>query len=163
MRPRIFHWTVAVGLLFPKELLYRYAIPLYRPAADAGDGYDARRLADLLAKHGDLGELRARVDTGDGRAGRSREACSLTRGNDALPLLTRRLSCDLQRFRDGLGPGLVARSRMPRSRLLPGWCSGECSLATAESALCGEGYGVPDVHPGAAEYAPVVGALRWRP
>ena len=33
------------------------SIPLYRPAADAGDGYDARRLADLLAKHGDLGEL----------------------------------------------------------------------------------------------------------
>ena len=36
------------------RLLYRYAIPLYRHAADAGDGYAAWRLADLLAERGDL-------------------------------------------------------------------------------------------------------------
>ena len=36
------------------RLLYRYAIPLYRHAADAGDGTAARRLADLLAERGDL-------------------------------------------------------------------------------------------------------------
>jgi DNA transposition AAA+ family ATPase len=53
------------------RLLYRYAIPLYRHAADAGDGYAARRLADLLARRGDpeaLEELRARADAGDGEA-----------------------------------------------------------------------------------------------
>ena len=34
------------------RLLYRYAIPLYRHAADAGDGDAARQLADLLAERG---------------------------------------------------------------------------------------------------------------
>jgi hypothetical protein len=47
-------------------LLYRYAIPLYRQAADAGDGYAAYRLADLLAARGDLDELRGRADAGHG-------------------------------------------------------------------------------------------------
>jgi hypothetical protein len=32
-------------------LLYRYALPLYRHAADAGDRFAASRLADLLAEH----------------------------------------------------------------------------------------------------------------
>ena len=36
------------------RLLYRYAMPLYRQAADVGDGDAARRLADLLAERGDL-------------------------------------------------------------------------------------------------------------
>ena len=47
------------------RLLYRYAIPLYRHAADAGDGHAAGRLAELLAERGDLDELRARADAGD--------------------------------------------------------------------------------------------------
>jgi hypothetical protein len=47
------------------RLLYRYATPLYRYAADAGDGYAADRLADLLAERGDLNGLRARADAGD--------------------------------------------------------------------------------------------------
>ena len=47
------------------RLLYRYAIPLYRRAADAGDGYAALQLAELLAERGDLDELRARADAGD--------------------------------------------------------------------------------------------------
>ena len=38
------------------RLLYRYAIPLYRHAADAGDGHAAWRLAGLLAERGDLDE-----------------------------------------------------------------------------------------------------------
>ena len=50
------------------RLLYRYAIPLYRRAADAGDGDAAGRLAGLLAERGDLDELRARADAGDGDA-----------------------------------------------------------------------------------------------
>ena len=46
------------------RLLYRYAIPLYRHAADAGEPV-AEYLAGLLAARGDLGELRARADAGD--------------------------------------------------------------------------------------------------
>jgi hypothetical protein len=54
------------------RMLYRYAIPLYRHAADAGDSDAARRLAELLAARGDLEELRARVDVdaGDWEAAR---------------------------------------------------------------------------------------------
>ena len=36
------------------RLLYRYAIPLYRHAADAGDAERRRQLAELLAERGDL-------------------------------------------------------------------------------------------------------------
>ncbi len=50
------------------RLLYRYAIPLYRYAADAGDRDAALWLAILLAQRGDLDELRARADAGDGVA-----------------------------------------------------------------------------------------------
>jgi len=50
------------------RLLYRYAIPLYRRAADAGDRAAAEQLAELLAARGDLDELRARADAGDGAA-----------------------------------------------------------------------------------------------
>jgi thioredoxin-like negative regulator of GroEL len=52
------------------RLLYRYATPLYRYAADTGDRYAARELADLLAERGDLDGaaqvLRALADAGDG-------------------------------------------------------------------------------------------------
>ncbi len=48
-----------------RRLLYRYAIPLYLRAADAGDEFAARQLARLLAARGDLDELRARADAGD--------------------------------------------------------------------------------------------------
>ena len=51
------------------RLLYRYALPMYRHAADAGNQSAAGRLADLLAQRGDLDEaeriLRARADAGD--------------------------------------------------------------------------------------------------
>jgi hypothetical protein len=47
------------------RLLYRYAIPLYRYAADAGNEYATQQLAALLAERGDLDELRARADAGD--------------------------------------------------------------------------------------------------
>ena len=49
------------------RLLYRYAIPLYRHAG-AGDEGAARHLAELLARRGDLDELRARADAGDALA-----------------------------------------------------------------------------------------------
>jgi hypothetical protein len=48
-----------------ERLLFSYAIPLYRRAADAGDRYSALQLADLLAAGGDLDALRAQVDTAD--------------------------------------------------------------------------------------------------
>ena len=47
------------------RLLYRYAIPLYRRAAEAGDLAAASRLAELLAKRGDIDELRALADAGN--------------------------------------------------------------------------------------------------
>ena len=50
------------------RLLYRYAIPLYGYAADAGEGHAALRLADLLAERGDLAGLQARADGNDGAA-----------------------------------------------------------------------------------------------
>ena len=43
------------------RLLYRYAIQLCRPAADADDRHAALRLAQLLAERGDLDQLRARA------------------------------------------------------------------------------------------------------
>ena len=52
--------------------LYRYAIPLYRYAADAGNGYAAVWLAGLLSASGDLDGttqiLRIRADAGDNYA-----------------------------------------------------------------------------------------------
>jgi hypothetical protein len=47
------------------RLLYRYAIPLYHHAADAGDVFAASGLAGLLADRGDLDGLRTRADAGD--------------------------------------------------------------------------------------------------
>jgi thioredoxin-like negative regulator of GroEL len=54
------------------RLLYRYAIPLYRHAADSGDGEAAGRLLELLERRGDLDGveqvLRTWADAGDGEA-----------------------------------------------------------------------------------------------
>ena len=47
------------------RLLYRYAIPLYRYAADAGEGWAARQHAGLLARRSDVDGLRARAAVGD--------------------------------------------------------------------------------------------------
>ena len=48
-----------------QRLLYRYAIPLLRQLADAGDTSAAIRLADLLSEQGRTDELRERADAGD--------------------------------------------------------------------------------------------------
>ena len=74
------------------RLLYRYATPLYRHAAEAGDGTAALRLAELLTERGDLNEaaqihdravriLRAQAEAGDGAAA-SRLAELLTERGD---------------------------------------------------------------------------------
>ena len=64
-----------------RRLLYCYAIPLYRHAADAGDGEAARRLAGLLAERGDVDALRARADAGDGEAARRLAGLLAERGD----------------------------------------------------------------------------------
>ena len=50
------------------RLLYSYATPLYRHAADVGDRSAAEQLTELLARRGDLDGLRARADAGDRQA-----------------------------------------------------------------------------------------------
>ena len=66
------------------RLLYRYAIPLYRLAADAGDRY-AAGLARLLARRGDLDEaiqiMRARANAGDESAARELAGLLAKRGD----------------------------------------------------------------------------------
>jgi hypothetical protein len=63
------------------RLLYCYAMPLYRYAADAGDSDAAIWLAYLLAEHGELDELRARADAGS-RAAAGRLAELLAQHGD---------------------------------------------------------------------------------
>ena len=58
------------------RLLYRYAIALYRRAADSGNEFAAERLDDMLAERGDLDELRA-----PGRPGR--QVCHRAAGRHA--------------------------------------------------------------------------------
>ena len=67
------------------RLLYRYAIPLYRHAADGGDEYAARRLVTLLFERGDLNGaaqvLRARAGIGDEDASRRLAGLLASRGD----------------------------------------------------------------------------------
>ena len=70
------------------RLLYRYAIPLYRNATNAGDEAAASGLADLLAARGDLEEaeqiLRARADAGDWSAAVQLVGLLAERGEDDM-------------------------------------------------------------------------------
>ena len=83
------------------RLLYRYAIPLYHHAVDAGDGFAASRLGELLAERGDLDGaeqfLRVGADAGDGFA-----ASRLAR------LLADRGDLDQLRARADAGDGYAA-------------------------------------------------------
>ena len=114
------------------RLLYRYAIPLYRHAADAGDRDAAYRLAVLLAKRGDLDELRARADAGD-RFAADELAVLLPGAGDldraARPRRRRRPGRRLPAGRSAgqaRRPGRAARPRRRRRR--------ECRLAAGCSA-----------------------------
>src|SRR5262249_15285651 len=88
------------------RMLFRYAIPLYRHAADAGDGNAARWLADLLARRGGLADaeriLRAQIDISDKYAARNL-ADQLAR------LLARRGDLDGLRARADAGDWEAAR------------------------------------------------------
>jgi len=68
------------------RLLYRYAIPLYHRAADAGDWDAAWWLANMLARRGDLDQvqqpLRARADAGDWDAAHQLAGMLLARHKD---------------------------------------------------------------------------------
>ena len=70
------------------RLLHGYAIPLYLRAADADEEDAASRLAGLLARRGDVDQLRARADGGDGDAA-SRLAGLLARRGDVDQLRAR--------------------------------------------------------------------------
>jgi hypothetical protein len=89
--------TARLAASAASRLLYRYAIPLYRHAADNVDAFAAQELARLLAERGDLDELRARADAGDGDAG-----WQLAR------LLAERGDLDELRARAGAGDGNAA-------------------------------------------------------
>ena len=75
-----------------KRLLYRYAIPLYRQAAAAGDSIAAGQLAELLEERGDLDGaeqvLRAHADASDESTAR-RLAEFLARQGDLAKLRAR--------------------------------------------------------------------------
>jgi 8-oxo-dGTP pyrophosphatase MutT (NUDIX family) len=62
--------TTGPGRRAPVFQLYCCAIPLYRPAVDAGDVDAAQRLAALLAWRGDLDEMLAQAGAGDDPATR---------------------------------------------------------------------------------------------
>ena len=101
------------------RLLYRYAIPLYRHAADAGDQDAAMQLAELLAKRGDLDEAAQIL-----RAQRRRRGCRLAAGRSAgrarrpglaaRPGRRRRLVCRLAAGR------AAGRARRPGRAARPG-------------------------------------------
>ena len=63
--------AAALADIAQDRLLYRYSIPLYRRAADAGDETAAWMLAELLADPNQTeNAMRARAEAGDGEAAR---------------------------------------------------------------------------------------------
>ncbi len=80
--------AVRLGDSARNRLLYLYAIPLYRHAADVGGGWVDWKLAGLLAQRGDLDELRARADAGN-KAAASRLADLLAERGDLDELRAR--------------------------------------------------------------------------
>jgi TIR domain len=138
------------------RLLYRYAIPLYRHAADAGDEDAAWRLADLLAECEDSDEvvqmLRAPADVGDVLAALRLTGLLEVRGDldglraranagDVLAAepLARLLAArgDLDGLRGYCGPGPTRATRRPPG----GWpgCWRCAATWTAPCSCCGPG------------------------
>jgi hypothetical protein len=108
--------AVRLGDSARNRLLYRYAIPLYRHAADAGHGPAAVRLALLLARRGDRDEaeqiLRVRVDAGDKDAvGLLAGLSDLDQAGAAVAPLAREAngSAQMLRARADAGDGPAAR------------------------------------------------------
>ena len=102
------------------RLLYRYAIPMYRHAADVGDEVAASWLAELLVKRGDLDELRVRAIAGDGYAA-SRLADLLAEHGDldgALPILRARADAGNQDAARRLAELLTERGDLDGLRAL---------------------------------------------
>jgi hypothetical protein len=98
-------------------LRYRYAIPLYRQAAVDVDDCAARRLAGLLARRGDVTELRSRAQAGDRNAA-LRLAGPLGGRDDIEELRSRADAGDLDalwRLVDWLGPRIDIRELRSRA------------------------------------------------
>ena len=138
------------------RLLYRYAIPLYRHAADAGDGHAAGRLAEAAGRArrpGRAAVLRARADAGDGDAARRLAELLAERGDldeatDPAPradagdgdaageladLLAER--GDLDEAGRSCAPGPTPATRLPPG----GWPSCWPSAATWRRRCCAPG------------------------
>jgi very-short-patch-repair endonuclease len=148
------------------RLLYRYAIPLYRRAADAGDEACTLRLADLLEERGDLDGaaqvLQARADAG-GEASTLRLADLLEERGD--------LDGALQVLRPAPTPttGTPATRTWPDRWLgvWPGTAAAGCTLATSRTTGVPRG-GWPSCSPSAATWkdygpapTPAIGPPRW--
>jgi len=57
--------AMSIGYFAQRWLLYRYAVDLYRGPAAAGDKSAREQLVNLLARRGDVDELRIHTDAGD--------------------------------------------------------------------------------------------------
>ena len=101
------------------RLLYRYAIPLYRRAADAGDtgdGHAAGQLVELLSQRGDLDELRARADAGDDNGVAAWRLAGLLADRGDLDELRARADADdryaAERLAEAAGPSAASVDRL---------------------------------------------------
>ena len=101
------------------RLLYRYAIPLYRHAADAGDRHAAMQLAGLLAERGDLdGPAPARP--GRRRRRVRRRAAGRSAGRPRRPGRTARPGQRRRRVRRRAAGRAAGRPRRPGRTARPG-------------------------------------------
>ncbi len=112
--------AVRLGVSAANRLLYCYAIPLYRYAADAGEGLVADYLAELLAGRGDLEELRARADAGDGYAAGQLARLLADRGDleEAIQILRARADAGDEPAAGRLARLLAARGDLDGLRAL---------------------------------------------
>ena len=101
------------------RLLYRYAIPLYRRAADTGDtgdGHAAGQLVELLFQRGDVDGLRARADGGDDNGVAAWRLAGLLAARGDLDELRARADADDQYAAERLAEVLFQRGEVDRLR-----------------------------------------------